>query len=545
MALSQDMYQGFEDIVGPDNVSNDPAVLQSYIYPLRAPASLPPYYGKSRPSPLAVVMPATTDEVQAIVKMCNRYKLKCKAFGTGWSSNARPLTDDCISLDLRRMNRILEIDENNMFAVVEPYVIGSQLQAEAMKVGLNCHMIGAGGSGSILASATSYKGEGPDSISMGYSSENLLAAEWVMPTGDILRTGSLGSGCGWFCGEGPGPSTRGVFRGLLGAFGSLGVFTKAAIKLSPWPGPKVMPIEGVTPAYNTPLSENFKAYTLAFPSWEAFNNAIHLLYDTEIAYIGHKQFTMLGEDLSPAVVSIINNPNSTLDDLPELLEKPEIKKLQKKMRRSFQIVLAGRSRGDTEYQQKVLDYIMAETGGTNLPELADPAVQKYVLLYLIKLCFKNVNYILAGGYQGTFGQYGPPDFATQTIDVSTQVKKKHIAKGGIVDDGGDASMGPVSAYGGGGVCGWEQFMYYDASDEASTTGARECFLEAGQVGLAHGFGPGRGTELDLYTPREKRQAALRSATQPDLFHWPRKIKKAFDPGDIGDWGYLQLDEPKQ
>ncbi len=102
-------------------------------------------------------------------------------------------------------------------------------------------------------------------------------------------------------------------------------------------------------------------------------------------------------------------------------------------------------------------------------------------------------------------------------------------------------MGPLSAYGGGGVCGWEQFMYYDASDGDSTTAARELFLEAEKVGLKHGFGPGRGTEFDIYTPKEKRQAAFRAAEQPDIFNWPRKIKEAFDPGDVGDWGYMQLE----
>ena len=53
------------------------------------------------------------------------------------------------------MDRILEIDEKNMFAVIEPYVIAATLQAEAMKVGLNCHMIGAGASCSPLAQLTS------------------------------------------------------------------------------------------------------------------------------------------------------------------------------------------------------------------------------------------------------------------------------------------------------------------------------------------------------------------------------------------------------
>jgi hypothetical protein len=121
----------------------------------------------------------------------------------------------------------------------------------------------------------------------------------------------------------------------------------------------------------------------------------------------------------------------------------------------------------------------------------------------------------------------------------------HIAKGGIVDDGGDASMGPLSAYGGGGVAGWEQFMYYDASSAESTTAGRAYFMEAEQVGLKAGFGPGRGTEQDIFTPKEQRQAALRSASQPDIFNWPRKIKQVFDPGDIGDDGYLHLEEPSE
>ena len=62
------------------------------------------------------------------------------------------------------MDRILEIDEKNMFAVVEPYVIGATLQAEAMKVGLNTHIIGAGASTSPLASACAYGGPGPASF---------------------------------------------------------------------------------------------------------------------------------------------------------------------------------------------------------------------------------------------------------------------------------------------------------------------------------------------------------------------------------------------
>lgn len=292
MTLAKEVYQAMEDIVGPENISEDPADLDAYAFQMCAEISHDGSKFTARPE--AVLLPGSTEEVQAVVRMCNKYKLKVKPYSTGWGVFSGIQAKGTIQLDMRRMDRILEIDEQNMFAIVEPYVVGATLQAEAMKQGLNCHMIGAGGGCSILASACALGGPGPDSISMGFSAENLLALEWVMPTGDILRTGSLGSGIGWFCGDGPGPSTRAIIRGELGSFGGLGVFTKCAIKLYPWPGPPTMPVEGVPPSYKSPLPNNFRAYTLAFPSWEAYAGACYKIYDAEIGYIIHRQFNKLG-----------------------------------------------------------------------------------------------------------------------------------------------------------------------------------------------------------------------------------------------------------
>ncbi|MCE1197260.1 FAD-binding protein, partial [bacterium] len=127
---------------------------------------------------------------------------------TFWSAMGFIDSDYAIQLDMRRMRKI-EIDDRNMFAVVEPYAIGAVVQAEAMKVGLTLNVPGVGCSSSPLASTAGWVGFGPTSISMGCASENMLGAEWVLPDGEGLRTGSLGAGAGWFCGEGPGPSTRG------------------------------------------------------------------------------------------------------------------------------------------------------------------------------------------------------------------------------------------------------------------------------------------------------------------------------------------------
>ena len=205
MALSREIYQAFEDIVGPEYISDDPALLDSYTYPMATTSlHMGPCYNIFTPRGQAVLLPGSTEEVQAIVKLCNKYKIKFKASSTFWSPMGYPSEDkNTIQLDMRRMDRILEIDEKNMFAVIEPHVIGSTLQAEAMKVGLNAHIHGPGCSCSPLASATSYGGMGPDGIFMGAGDEILLGVEWVMPNGDLIRLGSLGSGLGWFYGEGP------------------------------------------------------------------------------------------------------------------------------------------------------------------------------------------------------------------------------------------------------------------------------------------------------------------------------------------------------
>lgn len=199
MTLPKNVYMALEDIVGPENICDDPAVLDSYRYSLAHTAiHIGPYYDTFTPRGEAVLLPGSTEEVQAIVKLCNKYKIKFKASSTFWSAQGYPSEENTIQLDMRRMDRILEIDEKNMFAVIEPGVIGATLQAEAMKVGLNTHLPGSGCSCSILAGATSYFGSGPSNMYGGWHYDNLLGLEWVMPTGEILRTGSVGCGCGWF-----------------------------------------------------------------------------------------------------------------------------------------------------------------------------------------------------------------------------------------------------------------------------------------------------------------------------------------------------------
>ena len=214
MTLSKSIYRAFEKIVGPNNISDDPAMLDTYVTPMcQSQHHMGPAYGVSTPRGLAVLMPGSTEEVQGIVKLCNQYGIKFKASSTFWTSRGNISDDNAITLDMKRMDRILEINVKNQYAVIEPYVIGAQLQAETMKHGLNTTIIGAGSSCSPLASACSNGGPSPYALFGGLLRENLLSFEWVTPTGEIMRSGSLGSGMGWFCDDGPGPGLRGIIMG--------------------------------------------------------------------------------------------------------------------------------------------------------------------------------------------------------------------------------------------------------------------------------------------------------------------------------------------
>ena len=265
-----------------------------------------------------------------------RHHVKVKPISHRLVPLAAPLKDDepTLQLDLRRMNRILEIDEKNMYAVVEPYVICAQLQAEVMKRGLNINIIGAGCSTPSSRAPAPTSAAGPSTYFMGSNSDNLLALEWVTPDGEIVRTGSLGSGDGWFCGEGPGPSVRGITRGTLGTRGGLGVFTKCAVKLGRFGRPPGSRPPG--PAYRLPIPET--SGSTRSPSSRTLGEIYYKIYDNEIGYIFHRQFNLAGADLAAALWLTYIDPTKTLNDV-EMVKDPEIQKISDEVRISFQLIL--------------------------------------------------------------------------------------------------------------------------------------------------------------------------------------------------------------
>ncbi|HLA80255.1 MAG TPA: FAD-binding oxidoreductase [Thermoleophilia bacterium] len=543
MAFSDEAYQALEDIVGKSNVSRDPAVLDGYAVQMLA-ELVRPNLSHYMPRAVAVVMPASVEEVRAVVRLANKYKVKVKPHGTGWYHWASAMYEDkdTLQLDLRRMNKI-EIDEKNGIAIVEPYVIHAQLHAEAIKRGWSCNVIGAGASTSVVASACAYTGVGPGTMWMGGNAENVLGMEWVTPSGDIVRNGSLGSGDGWFCSEGPGPSVRGIMRGTFGCRGGFGVYTKCAIKLTHWPGSTDWPVYGTVPAYRLPIDKTMRAYTVAVPTWDAWADAYFKIYDNELGYIAHRQFNLAGADLAPTFWLMYNDPTKQLGDIPEMVKETGIAELTEEMRISFQIILAGRSEADIELQDKILDTILEEVGGWKVQRYCEKDMAEFTNMYMNRLGHKEINYVYAGQYIGSWMQPGTPDWVKGYIPAAAAGLERDYKDGLLVQSGGDSMMGTLGAYPGGGVMGLEQFVSYDGNDLDSCRAAWNHMDDAVKDAAAIGYPPGKeALYIEMRYTDDECFEKWSNAKQPWAYVFQRKIKEHYDPNDVGDRMYNYIPE---
>jgi glycolate oxidase len=517
MALPGDVYRELEDILGPENISEDLAVIDGYAFQNLAPRGVRAE-DKFFLRPEAVVLPGSTEDVQAIIKLCNRRGIKSKAFSTGYGTHNVVGSEGVIMLDLRRMNRILEIDEKNMHIVVEPYVSFAQVQAEVQKRGLNSNIVGAGSSASFLASFTSMDGNNTQAISQGFSGRNLLGAEWVLPNGEILRLGSLGSGAGWFSGDGPGPSLRGIMRGYRGACGGLGVFTKCAGHLHPWSGPRTMEIKGVSPEYETEIPPLFEYHIIEFPTWEQYADAVYKIGEAGIAYALHKTG---GPGSHGAIVTGNNN---------EYYERRQEGRL-KVPRTSFAMVTAANSPEEHAYQVKTLDRILDETEGKITTVGEDPLMKNRDFINMIKACFiPRLAFRLTGtftvdGFVGTESM----DNCALGIKMDEVHRDKYAAKGIIMDDGTSNSWS--TSFEGTHFALMECGHPFSATDEESLRGVQQMVNEGIETSIKKPFGI---AWTALGTGALGATLSLIGPLCGNYHHWMRKIKKAFDPNTASD-----------
>jgi glycolate oxidase len=176
--------------------------------------------------PRAVVVPRSVDEVVSIIDWCHRHSVPFVARGSGTSLSGGSLPhQDGIVIALNRLNRILHIDLENRFAVVEPGVINAKLTAAVEKHGLYYAPDPSSQQVCTIGGNVAFNSGGAHCLKYGMTSNHILAMQVVLSDGTIVRVGSP-------AGEQVGPDLLGL---MVGGEGLLGVVTEITVRLTPKP----------------------------------------------------------------------------------------------------------------------------------------------------------------------------------------------------------------------------------------------------------------------------------------------------------------------
>jgi FAD/FMN-containing dehydrogenase len=262
----EEIYEELTKIVGPEYVSNQPE--ERFIYS-RDPGTMEPY------EPDFVVMPNSTEEVREIVLLANRRETPVVPMGGGLvlSGLTRPLRGGIV-VDMKRMNRILEVNETSRYAIVEAGTSQGMLQAYLKRHYPKLkHSVPDAPPIATVAGNVLIFGSGHLSHAAGFHSDMLNGLEAVVPTGEVVRIGSCSTSPYWFS-RAPLPDLAGLF---LGWSGTTGIVTKLAIKLFPnraindvgifvTEDPELVPdiLNRVTSAQ---VAEDVTAWMMAKPEW--------------------------------------------------------------------------------------------------------------------------------------------------------------------------------------------------------------------------------------------------------------------------------------
>ena len=177
--------------------------------------------------PGLVVEPASTQEVQQVMKWAHAHDVPVTPAGamTGLSGGALPV-EGGISLSTRLLNRIVHIDERNHQVVVEPGVIVQELQEAVQACGLFYAVDPASRGSCTIGGNLAENSGGPRAVKYGVTKDWVLNLEVVLMDGSVIQTGAdtLKNSTGY-----------NLTALMVGSEGTLGVITRATLKLLPWP----------------------------------------------------------------------------------------------------------------------------------------------------------------------------------------------------------------------------------------------------------------------------------------------------------------------
>lgn len=218
----QATYELLTEIVGDGYVSNKEEEL--YIYS-QDPGMMDPH------KPDYIVLPKTTKEVERIIKLANKIKIPVVPVGGMLSLSGLVIPHHGgIAMDLKRMNKILEVNEQSRYVVLEAGVTTGQLKAylEKNHPTLRFSIPDAPPSATVVGNIVIH-GQGRLTQQYGFNSDMVTGLEVVLPTGEICTIGSGAVSPYWFA-LAPLPNLAGLFMGWCG---TTGVITKLGLRLYP------------------------------------------------------------------------------------------------------------------------------------------------------------------------------------------------------------------------------------------------------------------------------------------------------------------------
>ncbi len=228
-------------IVGDDNIYSDKAHLLAYSYDAT----------RTRYEPDLVVFPRDEQDVSKILRYCNEHKIAItpRGAGSGFTGGALPANGGIVLAMEKHMNKILEIDTQNMVAVVQPAVINRDLQRAVEEVGLFYPPDPASEEYSTLGGNVSENAGGMRAAKYGITKDYVMALRAVRANGDIIQAGKK------TIKDVAGYNIAGI---LIASEGTLAVLTELTLKLIPKPKYKKTYM-GIFPDVNSAMNAVFKS----------------------------------------------------------------------------------------------------------------------------------------------------------------------------------------------------------------------------------------------------------------------------------------------
>jgi alkyldihydroxyacetonephosphate synthase len=186
--------------------------------------------GRKPPLPEFVVLPGTVEEVAAVVELANVYRIPVIPWGGGSGSQGgiMPVYGG-ITLDLKRLNRIMEINEMSQTVTAQSGINGYELECSLNSAGYTLGHIPASLHSATLGGYIACRGSGVLSTKYGKIEDIVLSLEVVLPEGAVIRTLPLPN-------HAAGP---GILNLFVGAEGLYGVITEATLRIERLPEERV------------------------------------------------------------------------------------------------------------------------------------------------------------------------------------------------------------------------------------------------------------------------------------------------------------------